>query len=52
MEHVLSLHEYQGMLSPNGKECQLTWHNACIIVPSELNDLPPYQWMHKHSPST
>jgi len=20
------------------KECQLTWHNACVIVPSELNN--------------
>jgi len=26
------------------------WHNAGIFVPSELNDPPPYQWMHRHPP--
>ena len=38
MERVPGLCKHQGMLSPNGKERQLMWHNACIAVPSELND--------------
>jgi len=50
MEHVLSLCEPQGMLSPDGKEHQPTQHNACIVVPSELNDSPPYWWMHRCPP--
>jgi len=50
MECVLGLHEHRGMLSPNGKEHQPMQHNACIVVPSELNDSPPYWWMHRRPP--